>query len=960
MNGCQTGLFSPGRAKPPAPPSRPFGPGGLQPERYVLPNGLKVLILPEHTTPVVAVQVWVATGSVDEGPDEAGIAHIHEHLLFKGTRKRGVGVISREVESAGGEINAWTSFEQTVYHVVLASRFVDTALDVLSDAVGAPSFDPAEMAKELQVIQEEIKQSQDSPSRVLAQLLYSTAYKKHPYRRPVIGSAEAVGKTTRPQVQRFFKRWYTPANMTLVVVGDLDPAKTKKRIERTFGALKGTKTAPERPSHDEPAQRATRVRVTSHDVQEAHLNIGVHVPGLRHADLPALDALAIILGQGRSSRLLMEVQRNQQLVRDVHAYASPQRERGLFVIGASVAEGKITAATRAIVAELYRLRHERVSAEELAKVKAIIESDSVYERETVQGLARKLGYFETMAGAYEFETEFRQAVIRLTPEDIRRTAERYFQPGNLTLAALYPRKALSDGATAADASGGAAAASERAPAANDPRLQKLATEITTALGEVSTEVTARHAGTPAGATGEVHREVLKNGLRVLVLRDPSVPLVALRAVYPGGLRYEDPRTSGINVVLASLLTKGTVTRSAEAIAREVEGMAGSVGGFSGRNSFGLRAEVMARDFDRGMELFADCLLHPVFPQTELDRERRELLERIRSRDDSLGAVAFRLFAETLYRKHPYRLDMMGSVESVGSLSPAEVASFYQRYYPPGMMTLAIVGDIDPARALAKVKQLFEHLPAAKVEAPPVPPEPARDAPETTFRHLPRQQAHMVMGFSGTLLNSPDRYPLEVLSTVLAGQGGRLFMELREKHNLAYGVSAFSLEGIDPGYFAVHLSTSPEKLEQAIGLVRAELTRIAQQSLPRPELDRAKRYLIGSHAIGLQRRSALAATLAFHEAYQLGWDEYRRYPEEIAKLTPEDIQRVAKKYLDLDRVVMAIVRPEVLTPGARKAVEAAERERARGEAAAAAAAAARPRGKGAAGKRRPGRKTARAR
>src|SRR5262245_13898684 len=221
--GCNRGVMRMRGRRPLATPQGPLT--KETPLRFSLTNGLRVLLVPERAAPVVAVQVWVGVGSADEKLEEAGIAHVHEHLLFKGTAKRGVGEISREIESAGGEINAWTSFDQTVYHIVLASRFFDTALEVLSDAIGAPAFDAGEMAKELEVILEEIKQSQDAPSRVLTQLLYGTAYKKHPYKRPVIGFADVVRKMTRDQVVRFFRRWYTPSNMTLVVVGDIDPAK---------------------------------------------------------------------------------------------------------------------------------------------------------------------------------------------------------------------------------------------------------------------------------------------------------------------------------------------------------------------------------------------------------------------------------------------------------------------------------------------------------------------------------------------------------------------------------------------------------------------------------------------------------------------------------------------------------------------------------------------------------------
>jgi zinc protease len=182
-----------------------------------------------------------------------------------------------------------------------------------------------------------------------------------------------------------------------------------------------------------------------------------------------------------------------------------------------------------------------------------------------------------------------------------------------------------------------------------------------------------------------------------------------------------------------------------------------------------------------------------------------------------------------------------------------------------------------------------------------------------FHFENKQQAHVVYGFPGTTITDPDRFALEVLATILSGQGGRLFVELRDKRGLAYRVSAFSVEGVDPGYFAVYIATSPENLEVAVSGIEDELSKISDTPVPKAELERAKRYLVGAHEISLQRRSALASTLAFHEAYGVGWDEYRRYAPGILAVSAADVQRVARKYLDRSRAVVATIKPEESTP-----------------------------------------------
>jgi zinc protease len=857
------------------------------PVRFQLPNGLKVVLQPSHAAPVVAFQAWVGVGSADEQPVEAGIAHVFEHMLFKGTERRGVGQIAHEIEAAGGDINAWTSFDQTVYHLVLASRYFDTGLDILADAVQRSSFDPTELERELKVVLQEIKQGEDSPSRVATQALFSAAYTQHPYSRPVIGWEKTVQKLTREKLLAFFHRWYVPNNITLVVVGDFDPAVARTKIEAAWGGAQAQPIA--RTERVEPPQDRTRAAVVAKDVRETQLAMAFHIPAVRSEDTGALDVAAIIVGQGESSRLNTSVKRNKQLVNDVYAYTYTPRDPGLFVVGATLL-GDPEAAERAILRELFRLAHEDVSDEELTKARTIIESDAVYQKETVQGLARKLGYFETVAGGAEFEAEYLNQVKTLTPARIREVVGRYLVTSNMSAIALSPLKAV------------------------PPDLKK---RLVAAAREEEKAAAERFAAAVIipGDDGVV-RKVLPNGVRILIKRDPSVPIVAYRAVWVGGLRYEDARTNGLNYMLASLVTRGTTTRAGEALAKEIEGMAGAIGGFSGRNSFGIRAELLARNWERGLDILADCILNPTFPQGELDKERRQVLDELHAQEDNLSSVAFRLFAETMYKKHPYRFDVLGTATSVEGFTQKLLRDSYQRWFPLGDMTLAMVGDVDPVRALEKATALFGAEGGGRVQAPRLPREAEiKNGPLEVYRFLSKQQSHMVVGFPGTTIDHPDRFALEVLATVLSGQGGRLFVELRDKKGLAYRVNAFSLEGIDPGYFAVYIATSHENIDVALAGIREELRKVVEVPIGAVELDRAKKYLVGAHEISLQRRAALASTLAFHESYGLGYDEYRRYSAGVLAVDAAAVQHVARKYLDWSRAVIATVKPEELTPGA---------------------------------------------
>lgn len=869
-------------------------------EQFQLDNGLTVILAPHRLAPVVALQAWVGTGSVDEPPGQAGIAHVFEHMLFKGTRRRGIGQIAQEVEAAGGEINAWTSFHHTVFHVVLASRYLETGLDVLADALQNSAFDPGEIEREREVVIEEILQSRDNPARNVAQVLLSTAFERHPYGRPIIGDDASVRALTRKHLLSFFERWYVANNITLVVAGDFEVPRVRRVIRNALGAMRSRPLVRRR--HAEPTQTAMRARVTTHEVRESYLAMGFPIPPVRDPALAAIDVAALILGQGESSRLARSVRRERELVTSIYSHAQPLRDHGLFVVSATALPEKFLDAADAAAMEVFRLGTGEVDTSELDRAKRSIEADLVYQRETAQGVARSAGYFHALTGNAGFEAEYLDRVRRLTPGDVRAAVQAYLSPGRATMAAVVPA-----GAVAAAPRGRPLAAARQLMG----RVRKVARQAA-ARPRIAQKNQPRQ--------DSIRREVLPSGMRVVIKHDHSVPVVAMRAVWTGGLLLETGEQSGMTTLLARMLLRGCNGMSADNISARIDDMAGSLSGTAGRNTLGLRAEWLARDWEHGLELMAQCILSPDFDAHELAREKRRLLDELRAREDSPSFVAFRTFAETLYRKHPYRLDVAGTPGSVAALEQRDLVDFYGRNFPVGELTLAMVGDIDPDRAMAQVQRLFgkearKTRPERTITREQFTGRPARS--REVYRFLDREQAHLIIGFPGTTIDHPDRFPLQVLTTILGGQGGRLFVELRDRRALAYHVSAVSVEGLDPGYVAVYLACSPDKLAQAVEGIRAELGAVIEKAVSPAELDRAKRYLIGTHEIAQQRRSTVAAALAFHEAYGLGYQEYARYAAAIRAVTAADVQRVASGYLDWDLAITATVKPPDASPEAAR-------------------------------------------
>ncbi len=847
-------------------------------DKYALANGLTVVIRENHSSPVVAVQVWVKAGSATEPEGRAGMSHILEHMAFKGTKKRGPGQMAREVEGLGGEINAYTSYDQTVYHITISGRYLGNALDILADTLGNSVFDAGELAREREVILEELRMNEDDPDRTNSKAMFRAAYRVHPYGRPVIGYADTIRKTTRDDLVAYFGDHYYPGNMVLVIAGDVDPKAARPLIEKTFLPLKA-RALPRIAAPAEPVQEEMRVKVGEMDVKRAYLDIGFHGPSMKDEDVFAWDLLSIILGGGQTSRLYHEVKDGRGLVDSISAYSYTPNDPGVLIVGATGSPDKAREALRETLVQIFRMGMAPPDGQELARAKTSTESDFLYSLESQGSLARHVGFFETALGDAAFEQKYLQKIRAVTADRIEAVAEKYLTPRNLTVAAVVPR---------GDA-GGLAEADIRAVAADAYREAKKA------------------AAAPEKKSAVV-RQTLENGVRVIVRENRAVPVIAVEAGFLAGVRAEGPGKGGVSAMTAEMLTKGTQARSAREISEAVEDIAADVSGFSGRNSFGLRARFMRKDIEQGFRLFTESLRTPTFPAEEMEKKRTEMLGRLKLQKDEMTQSVFLLFLAAHYGDHPYAWNPLGTEASLRSLTRDDLKGYYDRWTDPRNMVVAVSGDIGADEALSLVRKAVGDLAPRPGYSPigpiAVPPEAGiRRAEESREK----EQAHFVIGYSGARFTDPDRYALDVLGSALAGQGGRLFTNLRDKKSLAYSVTSFSSEQVDPGFFAFYMGTSADKLDGAVTDTLKEIEDVRRDGVTKEEFDRAKTWMIGTYEIGLQSNAAYAEKMMYNELYGVGYEETFRAPELIQAVTLEEVNRAAARILSTDRYTIAVLR-----------------------------------------------------
>lgn len=827
-----------------------------------LDNGLVVIVREDRSAPVVSAQAWCRAGSVDEGPWlGAGLSHVLEHMLFKGTHTRGAGRIDQEVHDAGGYMNAYTSFDRTVYWISVPNTGSRVAVDILGDIMQNATLPADELVKELDVIRREMDMCHDDPGRRSSRRLFETAYTRSPYRYPVIGLPDIFNTLTRDDVAAYYRTKYAPNNLFMVVVGDVKASEVVDQIGQAFSASKA-RPMPVEPSVEEPRQTAPRESVEEDSIELGHVHASWHIPDLRHADVPALDVLSVVLGTGRSSRLHREVRERLGLVHSVDSWTYNPGSPGLFGISSVMDGGQFDAATAAIQREVDRLKGGGVAPEELAKSVKQMAAGTLAARKTMQGQAQEMGGSWLAVGDLGFSTRYLAAVGRVTAGDLERVAQKYLNDENRTLCALLPK-------------------------GSRPRVE---------VREVLS------ASTP------VRKITLANGLRLLVKEDRRLPFVEFRAVLGGGVLAETAADSGITGLMTKMLMKGTVHRTAEQIASEIESVGGSLDTYAGNNSFGATMEVLRTDFEAGLDLLGDVLLHPSFPEEELERERDYQLAVIRGQKDQLLQLAGRAMRRGLFGEAGYGLDASGTETSVQALTLEHLRTFHTRLAVPENCVLAIYGDVDTAQVQAAVERVFGLWAASGLSRERATPVPPLSTPLRLEEAVDKKQAVVVLGFRGVDMSNADRYPLELVQEACSDMGSRVFLRIRDELGLAYYVGAQNFVGIVPGSFGFYAGTEPGKVARVVEEFMAEVACLRRDGLSEEELRRAKAKVIGHRKIARQDLGGYAMATALDELYGLGFEHSEGEDDLFSAVTVADTIRAATTYLTPEAHVLAIVRP----------------------------------------------------
>ena len=841
-----------------------------------LKNGLTVYIIRDSRFPLVCTRLFVGTGSANETAEQAGISHVLEHMVFKGTEKRPKGQVARDVESLGGYLNAATSFDKTWFITDMPAKHWKTGMDVVKDMAFHPSLDPAELEAEKDVIVSELKGGDDTPTRRLFEDLQVAGLAHTVYGRPIIGFEKTIRAVTADDLRAYIRTWYQPQNMMLLVAGDIDPKAVLAHAEELFGDLKNDTILPEpAPVQLEGAAGGSRVEVTYGPWNKVYLGIALPAPALGDQRSIDLDVLAYALGGDGTSQFYRKYRYEKQLVDSISVGNMSLNRAGLFYMVAQLDADKVEPFWQEFTRDLAALDAGKITPDVIERARFNYEDGMDRASETLDGLTSWKATVQFELGGPQGEANVRHALAAVDSARLRQAQDLWLRPDQVRVRVLAPEKAKLPDLDAILQHNWPAPAVERQKAA-------------------------------AAAEKVGKREIvdLGQGRTVILQPDRTIPYVSLEILRPGGNALLKPADQGLAQLTAATLTDGCGTRDLDAMERFVAERAASLSASAGVQSFTVSLTGPARFNADYFALLGDLLHKPTFAEKDVRRQADTLKAAlVRRQDNPMSFMGSKINGFLFPGGQPYGFDGLGTAENQDRFGPGDVQAFWKQQNAQPWI-LSVAGDFDREKVLAFARSL------------PVPTAPAVDVPQPTWgadKRLPlslpgRQQAHLLLAFHAVPLDHPDAPALMLLESVLSGQSGLLFNKLRDEQGLGYTVTAFYRSLPEAGFMAFYIGTTPRNLDVARQGFSGIIKDLKTDLLPAELLAKGLNRMEGSYYRGRQSLGARADEAASERLLGQPQDFQKRLLEKAAKVTPEQLREVARKYLLVDKMYEVTLLP----------------------------------------------------
>ena len=858
-------------------------------EHYWLDNGLEVILVRDTSAPTVAVDTWYRVGGANDPASKSGFAHLFEHMMFEGSPHIANNEMDQLLERVGGSSNAYTSSDVTGYYQTVPSHQLPLALWIEADRMGGLDVTQENLDNQRAIVIEELQLRYDnSPYGQAVRALLTVPFSYTPYQRHTGGSIEDVNNATLEDLINFHRTYYVPNNATLVVAGDIDVDTTRSLIEELFEPIPRGDDPPTLPEFV-PVDQEEAEFITIEDplINLPALLVAYEIPPLVSDDYPALDLLSRVLSVGDSSRLAKRLV-DTGMALQADAWIIDNRGPGLFAfilianVGVDLAD--LEAAS---YEELQTIIEEGVPQEELDKVIAGIRSRGILGLETALGLAESVQsanyYFDDPQAVFSGINRYES----VTSEDIQRVAAEYLDDSDRHVFNVVTSEA-------------------EAPPKVEPYAAEEAVEqepnyrYIIEQSEAPPPLDANEFNLPT-----ISENVLDNGLEVVVIEQPNMPIISLDIFFAGGSTAAPQDLPGLAGMTGDLITRGTTTRSAQDIAGAIEQVGGAVGSSGGSDSLSLGVFALIEDTDLAFELLEDMTLNANFAEEEVERERAERISALEANLAEPGFVAGRTFGRLLYEGHPY--GNATTFDSLEAITRDDIVAFYESRSQPGNAVLIIAGAITTEEGLQFAEQHFADWEgnAEPVSYPSMPEHSERnivlvDRPGST-------QANFIMGNIGMNGASLDYFPARVMNEVLGGSfSSRLVQNIREEKGYTYSIGSGFTYPADTGRFVVSAAVRNDVIAPALQEVFKEIELIQTEALSDEEINDARDGIVGRFVFGLETYQDFVETVASYKTRGVELDRLRKWLGLINDVSKDDVLDIANNYIHPDDFIIVVV------------------------------------------------------
>lgn len=817
---------------------------------FSLDNGLRIFVNPKHDAPTVSIQCFVATGSVHEADFlGCGLSHFLEHMLFQGCDGYPGQSAANTVNKLGGSVNAYTSYDHTVYYINLPSEHSETGIDILAKMLSTPEFPKEKFLSEKDVILRERDMGRDRPEYMLGEKLWKTVFLQHPVRHPIIGYHEKIEQVSRDIMLEYYQQRYSPERTYFVISGDIKTPAVLKMLEKRLSSWRhGNIYEPPLPL--EPVQIGLRSNNCFFEDPLARLAIASRIPSAAHQDIPALDLISAILGQGKSARLIKSLQHEKELAINVGAFTYAPNFSGVSAISATTTAEQLPALENALMDELQTLRKNGVTEKELKREKNQHMADYIRILRSNNGIANIIGDAVLAYGDPGMADHYIQLLNKVTADNIQETANKYFGEEQLNIIRQISPKD-----------------------AKNKKVTKQTAKLKTA-----------------------EKSVLKSKVKLITLSDSSFPLVDICLISLGGNIIENTDNAGISRMMAKLLSTGTKSHSEEKFNAVIDDNAIDFHVNSGNNTFYIKLNCMRDKLDTAVALLKEVLSEAAFKQKQFTREQHNTLHMLKTRAQDPNSAAVNKMYELLYNDHPHALPRDGNLESISKLTPAKLQEFYNKQFIASKTIIGIAGDISRKDALTIAESLEKAIPWNETPAEKLPPKPVFPKKDIKAEiELPRDQIKVIYAVPTCDYHSPDRFAFDILQQALNGLSSKLFKDIREDKGLAYSTGAMFGNGLHPGFTAFYAGTNSQSVPQVIELLTKERKRLAESGLTQDEFDAAKARVLFNYSSLMSNNNALLFNSMLEEFYNNGYEKPWHTPEIIRQMNLKQVNAVFKKY-----------------------------------------------------------------